>query len=119
LGVSKLLLGSKSFPLNGFSMPLNRLVIQVKPGNDDGGAIEGCVVTVGSCSWVCWRCVMIHVDVKEGVDSDHLSAHVVCPLQYLRSYIDKEGVGGPATEDHDLGRRDVIDEECIPRRLTE
>jgi hypothetical protein len=55
--------------------------------------------------------VVVHVDVKEGIDGDHFAAHVVRPLQDLRAYTSEEGVGGPSTQDHYFGRGDVIDEK--------
>ena len=92
-------------------MPLNGLVIQMKSGNDDRRAIKGCVVPVGSGAGIVCCCVMVHLDIEEGVNCDHFAAHVVGQFEYLRSDVDKERVGGPATENHDLGSRDVIDEE--------
>ena len=87
------------------------LVIQMESGNDDCWAIEGRVVTVCSCSGVGCGCMVAHLDVKEGVDGDHFAAHVVGPFEDLGSNVGEERVGGPPTEDHDLGCRDVVDEE--------
>jgi hypothetical protein len=52
-------------------------------GNDDCRAIEGVVVLVGSGSGVVGCCMVIHLDIEEGVDDDHFAAHVIGPLQDL------------------------------------
>ena len=51
-------------------------------------------------------------DVKEVVEFDHVARHVVRPLQDLRADVHKEGVAGPAAEDHDPFLRMVHEEEA-------
>ncbi len=53
--------------------------------------------------WVVGRGVRAVGNVKEGVELNHIAAHVVCPLQDLGTDVDKKGVGGPSSKDHDLG----------------
>jgi hypothetical protein len=47
--------------------------------------------------------VVVEADVKEQVEGDHVARHVVGPFQDLGSDVDEEGIGGPPTEDHNLG----------------
>jgi hypothetical protein len=96
LELSKLLLGSKSFPLKWFSMPLNSLVIQVQPGNHDCWAIERSVASVYSCSGIFGGSVVIHVDVEEGIDGHHFAAHVVSPFQHLWADVSEESIRRPS-----------------------
>ena len=51
------------------------------------------------------------VGIKEGVKADHILGHVVGPFKDLRADVDKEGIGGPPTKDHDFGRGMVIKEK--------
>jgi hypothetical protein len=53
---------------------------------------------------------VVHLDI-EGVDGNHFAAHAVGPFQHLRMVVDEERVEGPSPEDHDVCRRDVIDEK--------
>lgn len=64
-------------------MPLNSLVVLMQSGNDDCRAIEGGVVLVGSGLGVICCCVVVHLDIKEGIDGDNFTAHVVGPLENL------------------------------------
>jgi hypothetical protein len=50
-------------------------------------------------------------DVEEGVKSDHVRRHGVRPFEDLGAYVDKKGIGRPASEDHDLGGAVVHEEE--------
>jgi hypothetical protein len=110
LELSKLLLGSKSFPLKWFSMPLNSLVIQVQPGNRDCWAIERSVVSVCSCSGIFGGSVVIHVDVEEGIDGYHFAAHIVSPFQCLWTDVSEESIRRPSPENHYFCCGNVVDE---------
>jgi hypothetical protein len=44
--------------------------------------------------------------IKEGIVFDH-----VCPFKDLGSNVDKKGIGGPSSEDHDFVDRVIIQEE--------
>lgn len=58
-------------------------------------------------SWGWWG----GAQVKEGVESGHVQAHVVGPLKDLGADVGKEGIRGPPAQDHDLGCGNVGQEE--------
>jgi hypothetical protein len=43
-------------------------------------------------------------DVKEGVETDHVHGHGIGPFEDLGVDINKEGIRGPASEDHNISR---------------
>ena len=49
--------------------------------------------------------------MEEVVEGNHVTAHVVSPFQDLRTDVSKEGIRGPAAQDHDAGDRVVVEEE--------
>lgn len=55
-------------------------------------------------SWVCSCCLFVVGQVEEFIDLDHIARHIVGPFEDLRPNVIKEGIGGPATHNHDLVR---------------
>ena len=49
--------------------------------------------------------------VEEVIEVHHVGSHVAGPFQHLGANVDQESIGGPAAEDHDLGRGMVVEEE--------
>ena len=54
---------------------------------------------------------VVKADVEERVEGNHVSGHVVGPFEDLGSNVHQESVGRPASEDHDLCRQVVLQEE--------
>ena len=54
---------------------------------------------------------IIKSNIKEGIEGYHIVGHVVCPFQHLGADVDEEGVGTPASQDHDFGGRVVFEEK--------
>ena len=50
-------------------------------------------------------------DVEERIETDHVGGHGIRPFENLGADVHKEGIGGPASEDHDLGGAVVHEEE--------
>jgi hypothetical protein len=65
--------------------------------------------------------VVIHLHIENGVDGNHLLAHVVRPLEQMGPDVDEKCIRRPASKDHYFRRRYIIDEEghgCArPNRL--
>ena len=49
--------------------------------------------------------------VEEGIVVDHIAAKLIGPLENLGSNVVEEGIGGPASQEHDLGDRVIHEKE--------
>ena len=48
--------------------------------------------------------------IEKGIVLYHVGGHIIGPFEYLGTDVDHECIGGPTSEDHDLGHR-VIHEK--------
>jgi hypothetical protein len=75
--------------------------VELRHSHDGVSAIEGLFQALAGAGIIRSNDVSVW-DIEKGVEMNHVTGHVVGPLKYLGANIDKEGIRGPPTEDHDL-----------------
>jgi hypothetical protein len=83
--------------------------VELRHRHDGVSAIEGLFQALAGAGIIGGDDIAVG-NIEKGVEMNHVARHVVGPLKDLGANIDKEGIRGPPTEDHDL-RGGVIHEE--------